>query len=545
MFHFSTLSTKLRSLSKSTLLILGVAITSLTLAVTSIGIGFGIQNAKAAVITNQAALFNLDGTINRTLATQLLTLTSSLTVSNITTPSPASETYRHAQFPEIYAKNGNAIPNVKLFESTSPGGFSSGAAPSVYTSNLSKLGWKLAYVSLPSSTFDPVLTFWADGVYRKDIVGNFAPNNQNWNGSPLSISMNTDFENLMGEFTNGNVIKNIFAAPAEIPGQWQTKTGSQPDSLSIGGGSSLNVKRNTLTGANQNYKLWIPSQYEAGRRLNASVNDALWTDTNTDLNSFNVNGFINSSEHIFIRSAFEDSTNTPRFSSIKCNDFGWGVVLSDTPAGVRPAIHLKLNALTTALNNTVQFDANGGSGTGLETLNNVGLGTKLTAPVVTKSDHDLVGWYRDAAFTMPWNFVTDTVVDNMTLYACWREHDKFAFTFALDGGVGHAPIIGYAGTEIARPADPTKDGYKFDGWFADAEFTTPFDFNNIVLGSADVTIYAKWKLIAPIIPDRTEQNQKGLGAGAIGGIIAGVLVAVGGAACLTIYLISRRRRLAQ
>ena len=47
----------------------------------------------------------------------------------------------------------------------------------------------------------------------------------------------------------------------------------------------------------------------------------------------------------------------------------------------------------------------------------------------------------------------------------------------------------------------------------------------------------------PIVPDYVDKSQKSLTPGAIGGIIAGSLVAVGGATCLTIYFISKRRKL--
>ena len=41
-----------------------------------------------------------------------------------------------------------------------------------------------------------------------------------------------------------------------------------------------------------------------------------------------------------------------------------------------------------------------------------------------------------------------------------------------------------------KPADPEREGYTFDGWFADAGGTQPFDFDSAI--SSDVTVYAKW-----------------------------------------------------
>ena len=47
-----------------------------------------------------------------------------------------------------------------------------------------------------------------------------------------------------------------------------------------------------------------------------------------------------------------------------------------------------------------------------------------------------------------------------------------------------------AGQKVSAPVDPTRDGYSFGGWFADAACTQPFDFEVPVTKS--VTVYAKW-----------------------------------------------------
>ena len=43
-----------------------------------------------------------------------------------------------------------------------------------------------------------------------------------------------------------------------------------------------------------------------------------------------------------------------------------------------------------------------------------------------------------------------------------------------------------------KPEDPVCDGKIFDGWYADADRTTPFDFYNTTIDSA-ITVYGKWK----------------------------------------------------
>ena len=46
------------------------------------------------------------------------------------------------------------------------------------------------------------------------------------------------------------------------------------------------------------------------------------------------------------------------------------------------------------------------------------------------------------------------------------------------------------GAKATKPADPTRDGYVFAGWYADADLKSPYDFSASV--SEDLTLYAKW-----------------------------------------------------
>lgn len=47
-----------------------------------------------------------------------------------------------------------------------------------------------------------------------------------------------------------------------------------------------------------------------------------------------------------------------------------------------------------------------------------------------------------------------------------------------------------ANGSIAKPADPTREGYTFAGWYTDEACTEAYDFNVAV--TADMTLYAKW-----------------------------------------------------
>ncbi len=65
----------------------------------------------------------------------------------------------------------------------------------------------------------------------------------------------------------------------------------------------------------------------------------------------------------------------------------------------------------------VTFNSQGGSQVAAQTVTAGGTVKQPTSP--TKAGYTFAGWYRDAACQTPWNFTTDTVTGNLTLYAKW------------------------------------------------------------------------------------------------------------------------------
>ena len=67
--------------------------------------------------------------------------------------------------------------------------------------------------------------------------------------------------------------------------------------------------------------------------------------------------------------------------------------------------------------------------------------------------------------------------------------------FDSNGGTPVQNVTVEDGNRIARPADPTKDGYAFVGWYKDAALTNVWDFETDTV-TDDVTLYAKWKTVS-------------------------------------------------
>lgn len=70
---------------------------------------------------------------------------------------------------------------------------------------------------------------------------------------------------------------------------------------------------------------------------------------------------------------------------------------------------------------------------------------------------------------------------------------KIPYTVQFDSNGGSAvesaSVIN--GRRVQKPADPTRDGYTFIGWYEDAEFTKPFLFDSRTV-SSDLVLYAQW-----------------------------------------------------
>lgn len=141
-------------------------------------------------------------------------------------------------------------------------------------------------------------------------------------------------------------------------------------------------------------------------------------------------------------------------------------------------------------------------------------GATLTAPdpVPTKEGHSIEGWYYDNNGTeTKWNFDTDKARYTMTLKAKW-ELSTYSVTLQTDGGTiaSGKEVTGYTyGTGAVLPTanDMTREGYRFDGWYADSSFSGSPITEISATETGNKTFYAKWtKNTTPIIPGNDTNN---------------------------------------
>lgn len=190
-----------------------------------------------------------------------------------------------------------------------------------------------------------------------------------------------------------------------------------------------------------------------------------------------------------------------------------------------------------------KYDTNGG----LNNQNNkermlVGAsGVKLYAP--TKEGYIFKGWYTDESFTSALSKTTVGGVDAWTvlkskvkttttptryssdvescsyvkLYAKWGKAPVYyTVTFnSLGGSIVNDITNAQEGKQIAKPADPTRSGYKFLGWYTSETFAEETKWNfatSTVTGNLE--LFAMWELIIPEytvkIYDGNDQNPEGV-----------------------------------
>jgi uncharacterized repeat protein (TIGR02543 family) len=144
---------------------------------------------------------------------------------------------------------------------------------------------------------------------------------------------------------------------------------------------------------------------------------------------------------------------------------------------------------------TVTFNANGGSPS---TTNKVSSGEHVSVPTApVRPGYTFEGWYTAATGGTEFSF-NNTITSDITLYARWTavpSEQTYTVRFVANGGVPDSTQTIKSGEKAAVPAEPTRSGYKFQGWYTAAAGGDEYNFNSAVTG--DLTLYAHWASSSP------------------------------------------------
>lgn len=134
-------------------------------------------------------------------------------------------------------------------------------------------------------------------------------------------------------------------------------------------------------------------------------------------------------------------------------------------------------------------------------------GKNFTKPAdPSKENHTFAGWYNGDE---PFDFDADTTnaPNVLNLVAKW-DINQYTVKFVSDYGSFADQTIEYGKLiETDKLTIPTVEGYTFDGWYADDNYSTEFDFTKPI--KSNTTVYAKWEKNAPVLPDTYALNVSG------------------------------------
>ncbi|HOP11217.1 MAG TPA: InlB B-repeat-containing protein [Oscillospiraceae bacterium] len=137
---------------------------------------------------------------------------------------------------------------------------------------------------------------------------------------------------------------------------------------------------------------------------------------------------------------------------------------------------------------TMMFDSEGGTSVSPVTQ---AYNTKIAAPTSpTRYGFTFDGWYTGSLGTGTKISFPYTIKNNITVHAKWLAN-TYTLKFDSEGGSAVASQTRYYGEYVNSPANPTKDGYTFEGWYLGDNGTgskAVFPYN--IVGNA--TVYAKW-----------------------------------------------------
>jgi uncharacterized repeat protein (TIGR02543 family) len=118
----------------------------------------------------------------------------------------------------------------------------------------------------------------------------------------------------------------------------------------------------------------------------------------------------------------------------------------------------------------------------------VEFGSTIDAPEIKLEEgYAFAGWYTDELFAEEYNFALPIIEDEV-IHA--KIGEAMTVTFDTNGGSEIDPVVLAKGETVAKPADPTSDGYVFGGWFTENTFDNEYDFTTAV--EDNITLYAKW-----------------------------------------------------
>lgn len=137
-----------------------------------------------------------------------------------------------------------------------------------------------------------------------------------------------------------------------------------------------------------------------------------------------------------------------------------------------------------------------------------GSDVKIIAAPKAERGYEFLHWSTKEKHSGPLEFFTPGEYDpgetekklkeDLTLYAHWDKLKAYTVTFNANGGSSVGNKTYYNGEKLGAdmPADPTRSGYSFEGWYTKQDGGSKVDKNTAV--TKNITYYAHWEKLSEI-----------------------------------------------
>jgi len=131
---------------------------------------------------------------------------------------------------------------------------------------------------------------------------------------------------------------------------------------------------------------------------------------------------------------------------------------------------------------------------------------EIVLPIPTRAGYTFVGWYETSDFKdVVLSKIEKGTTGNKTLFAKWETTTYLITYITNNGDLSNAPVNYNILQTVILPA-PTRDGYSFEGWYDDAQFSGDI-ITSISEGSiGNKEFYAKWEKITYLISYNTNNG---------------------------------------
>ena len=138
---------------------------------------------------------------------------------------------------------------------------------------------------------------------------------------------------------------------------------------------------------------------------------------------------------------------------------------------------------------TVTFESNGGTVVDPRIVNEGAVAAAPGTPI--REGYVFGGWYSDSNFQSSYGF-TAGVTQDITLYANWTRKSYTVSFNSNQGSIVSSQSVNEGGM-ASQPSAPTRDGYRFAGWYSDIGLQTAYGFTESV--TQNIVLYANWTAI--------------------------------------------------